>query len=348
LIEIDGASHSGSGAVVRQSVAYAALTGQPLHLIRARASRPRPGLAHQHLCAVRAICDLAGGTVEGASLGSQELVFHPGKPVPTGQYRWDVGTAGSVTTLALALLPVLALTRRRVDVELHGGLFQDFAPSYFHVKHIMVPLLAGMGLAVDAQMLRPGYVPRGAGVLRLVVRRGRSLRPVVLPHAGPVQRVWGVSLASHLAQRQVASRMAEAARRELAAAGYRSVHIDELDDATAVQPGAAFALFADREQGARLGADRAGAPRRCAEAIGEATARQLLEAIQTGATLDRFAADQILPFAALADGESRVRIPQLTEHIETAAWLAEAFLGAEIHIEDQVLTVAGRPIDAVT
>jgi RNA 3'-terminal phosphate cyclase (ATP) len=349
LIEIDGSSYSGSGAVVRQSVAYAALTGQPLHVIRARAARPRPGLAHQHVCAVRALCDLVGGTVEGASVGSRELVFHPGTRLPAGQYRWDVGTAGSVTTLALALLPVLAQTRRGVDVELHGGLFQDFAPSYFHVKHVMLPLLAGMGLLADAQMLRPGYVPRGEGVLRLVVRRGpSSLRPVVFPHAGRVQRVWGISLASHLSQRQVASRMAEAARRELAAAGYREVDIDELDDTTAVQPGAAFALFADRASGARLGADRAGAPRRRAEAIGVSTARQLLQAIQAGATLDRFAADQVVPFAALAAGASRVRIPERTEHIETGAWLAKTFLGAEVHIEDQVLTVAGRPIAAIT
>jgi RNA 3'-terminal phosphate cyclase (ATP) len=348
LIEIDGASHSGSGSIVRQSVGYAALTGQPVHLIRARAGRPRPGLAHQHLCAVRAIHDLVGGTMDGATLGSQELVFRPGRRSPAGKYRWDVGTAGSVTTLALALLPVLARTRRRVDVELCGGLFQDFAPSFFHLKHVTLPLLTRMGLPADVQMLRPGYVPRGEGVLRMTVRRGpQSLRPTVLPHAGTVQRVWGISLASHLAQRRVTRRMAEAARHELAAAGH-SVDIDEVEDTTAVQAGAAFALFADREAGVRVGADRAGAPRRRAEGIGATTARQLLGVIQTGATIDRFAADQILPFAALADGESRVRVPHLTEHIETGIWLAQVFLGAEVHIEDRMLAIAGRPLDPVS
>ena len=37
-----------------------------------------------------------------------------------------------------------------------------------------------------------------------------------------------------------------------------------------------------------------------------------MEDLQTGATLDRYAADQVIPFAALAAGESRFRIPQMS------------------------------------
>jgi RNA 3'-terminal phosphate cyclase len=44
-----------------------------------------------------------------------------------------------------------------------------------------------------------------------------------------------------------------------------------------------------------------------------------VEDLHTGATLDRYAADQVIPFAALAAGESRCRIPQITEPMESNA-----------------------------
>ncbi|MER6411270.1 RNA 3'-terminal phosphate cyclase [Streptomyces humidus] len=56
LLEIDGGACSGSGMIVRQAVACAAVTGTPVHLRHVRAHRPRPGLRHQHLCAVEAVC----------------------------------------------------------------------------------------------------------------------------------------------------------------------------------------------------------------------------------------------------------------------------------------------------
>jgi RNA 3'-terminal phosphate cyclase len=117
--------------------------------------------------------------------------------------------------------------------------------------------------------------------------------------------------------------MAEAARGVLATAGYQA-EIEAQEDTRALQPGAALALFADLAGGTRLGADQAGAPRRRAEAIGQSVAQQLVEDLRTGATLDRYAADQLIPFAALAVGESRFRIPQRTEHMESNAWLAHA------------------------
>jgi RNA 3'-terminal phosphate cyclase (ATP) len=134
--------------------------------------------------------------------------------------------------------------------------------------------------------------------------------------------------------------MAEAACGVLATAGYRA-DIAVQNDTSALQPGAALTLFADLAGGTRLGADQAGAPRRRAEAIGRYVAQHLLEDLQTGATLDRYAADQLIPFAALAAGESRFRIPQITEHVESNVWLAEVFLGAEVMIAGQVLSITG-------
>jgi RNA 3'-terminal phosphate cyclase len=70
-------------------------------------------------------------------------------------------------------------------------------------------------------------------------------------------------------------------------------------------------------------------------------ASHLRNDLKSGATLDHFAADQIIPFAALAGGESRFRIPRLTDHVHSNAWLAIEFLGARVEIEEQFMSVHG-------
>lgn len=217
----------------------------------------------------------------------------------------------------------------------------DFAPSFFHLQYVMLPLFKRMGIEADMSMDRPGYVPRGEGQISLrVTPVAHSLLHQVLEDRGPAQRVWGIALASHLAARRVSQRMAESARGLLLANGY-DAEFDIQDDTSAVQPGAALAAFVDCAGGARLGADRAGALGRPAETIGSHVARQLLADLETGAALDRFAADQIIPFAALASGESRLSVPMITDHMASGAWLARLFLGADAEMTERRLSIRG-------
>lgn len=341
VIEIDGSLHSGSGTIVRQCAAYAGLTGQAVHLVRARERRPHPGLRPQHLRAIEAVRELVDGTLEGATVGSREFTLTPGRPPAGGDYRWDIGSAGSTTALISALLPLLAFASHAVRIEVLGGLFQDNAPSFFHLLHVLGPLAERMGVHPRFEMLRPGYVPRGEGILLVEVAPTTvPLRPLQLVRPESPARVWAIALASHLLERRVSARMVEAAR-EVLATHDLSLDAETREDEAAVQAGAALALFADFDGGIRLGADRAGAPRRSSEAIGRYAARQLLEDIRSGAALDRFAADQLIPFAALAAGETRVRIPRVTEHIDSGAWLAKEFTGAEVRLDDGAMTVQG-------
>ncbi len=344
ILTIDGSRYSGSGTIVRQAVAFSALTGRPIRVIRARAKRAKPGLRPQHVRVVEAIAQLVDGHTEGLAQGSQEFSFHPGPLVAGRPYTWDIGSAGSTTMLALGVLPVLAFTASPVSVELRGGLFQDFAPSAFHLQYVLLPLLHRMGLQATVLMGRPGYVPQGHGRLTLVVQ------PLTVPfealnhdHPGPVTSVWGIALSSHLSERQVSRRMADAAHRVLAQAGYPA-EIEIRQDTEAVQRGAALALFAEEGNGVRLGADQAGARQRTAEAIGHHVAQQLIDDLRTGSTLDRHAADQIIPFAAMARGVSRFIIPAVTDHVQTSAWLAELFFDARVTYDRRHLVIQGAAV----
>ncbi|MDH4195311.1 MAG: RNA 3'-terminal phosphate cyclase [Nitrospirota bacterium] len=344
MITIDGSLFSGSGSIIRQAVAFSGLTGQPIHLVNARVKREKPGLRRQHVRVVEAMCELVNGKARGAFEGSQEIDFYPGLPglnEAKQQYCWDIESAGSTTMLALAVLPVLAFRSTPTIVEIRGGLFQDFAPSVFHLQHVVLPLLHHMGLEATLYMNRPGYVPRGKGSLSLKVKPIKhGLQPIILEEAGPVQKIWGIALASHLVERRVSHRMAESAAKALARGGYVA-DITLMEDTSAEQPGAALALFADCGAGVRLGADRAGALGRRSEDIGRYVVQHLLADFQTGATVDRFAADQIIPFAALAGGTSQFLIPQMTDHVQTGIWLARLFFGAEATTNDHHLEIQG-------
>jgi RNA 3'-terminal phosphate cyclase (ATP) len=339
-ILVDGGLQSGSGTIVRFSVALAALLGRPLRLVNARAKRPKPGLRPQHVAAVRACAELCGGKVEGAQVGSGEFTFSPGPALRSGTFAWDIGTAGSTTMLALSILPLACFAPAPVTARISGGVFQDFAPSPHHMQHVLAPLLSRMGAAVELVLVRAGYVPKGAGVIELRVRPAAGpLGPIRLREPGTVCELRGVAFSSHLAERRVSERMALACEAHLAARGLACA-IERVEDTGALHTGASLAIWAETTTGCRLGADRAGALRRSSEAIGRFVAERLLEDLATGATTDRHLADQLVFFAALARGTSRYRAPRITEHLTTNLALAERF-GARVHRREGAVQIEG-------
>ncbi len=339
-IHVDGAQGSGSGTIVRFSVALAALAQRPLDVINARARRAKPGLRPQHVAAIRACAELCGGKTTGLDVGSRSFTFYPGEQIRGGRFAWDIGTAGSTTMLALGILPVACFADRTVTARITGGVFQDFAPSPHHMEHVLAPLLARMGIEMELRVVRAGYVPRGAGVIELRVDPARGgLAPLVLTEQGMVRCVSGVAFASHLAERRVAERMAKTCETRLGDGGL-PCRIEREEDQLAKHPGASLAVWAETSTGARLGADRAGARRRGSESIGRYVAGHLLADLGTGATTDRYLADQLVLFAPLAKGASEYLAPRSTEHLKTNLWLAERF-GARVRLEGRRVRVEG-------
>jgi len=68
--------------------------------------------------------------------------------------------------LTLGALPLAAWRRRRCRRAITGGVFQDFSPSPFHLRHVLGPLVGRMGAGVELEVVRPGYVPAGAASSR--------------------------------------------------------------------------------------------------------------------------------------------------------------------------------------
>ena len=87
--------------------------------------------------------------------------------------------------LALSMLPLACFADRPVTARMTVGVFQDFAPSPHHMQHVLLPLLERMGVAMELQVIRAGYVPRGRGTIELFVRPAKhSLHTLTLTELG--------------------------------------------------------------------------------------------------------------------------------------------------------------------
>jgi len=340
MIYIDGSAKSGSGTIVRYAIALSSLLGEELHINNIRAKRDKPGLRPQHLASVTACARMCNAHVEGAVVNSREIVYKPGGKIKGGYYQWEIGTAGSTTLLVMTLLPLALFADKETVLRVSGGLFQDFAPSAHHMQHVLFPTLQKMGIKARLEVIRPGYVPKGGGIIQITIRPvDSSIKPLKLLKQGKVKAVTGLALSSHLREQRVSQRMAEECQKVLAGRGYQA-RIEAIWDETALQAGASLALWAETDSGCLLGSDQAGKRGRSSESIGRYVARNLLEDLKVGATVDRYLADQLIIYAALAGGATEYIIPRFTEHVDTNLWLVEK-LGARARLEGNALHIEG-------
>jgi RNA 3'-terminal phosphate cyclase (ATP) len=326
MIEVDGSVKSGSGTLLRHAISFATLLAEELHMWNIRVGRDKPGLRHQHRQSVLSCCDMCQGLVEGAEIGSMEIKYKPGKEIRGGYYKWDIGTGGSTTMLAMTLLPLACFTTEPTTFRISGGLFQDFAPSAYHMKQVLFPTLQKMGVCADLEIERPGYAEQGGGIIKIGVEPvANKIQSIKLHSCGEIKQIEGAALCSHLKQIKVSDRMANECHRILRQEGY-NVRIEAIYDTSATYEGAALAIWAEADY-CLLGSDRAGKKGRRAEGIGSYVANNLIQDINSQATVDRFLADQLIIYAALANGVTEYTIPRMTDHVEANLWLVEHILG---------------------
>lgn len=326
--------------MLRTALGLSALTGTPFEMVDIRAGRPRPGLQAQHLAAVRVVASLCNAETQGASLGSQRLVFTPAA-LCGGTIEHDIGTAGSIALVLQAALLPAAFAPKPVTLRLTGGTDVPWSPPVDYIGGVMLPVIRRFCKDVRLTVLRRGYYPAGGGVVEVNAHPAISrnaegawqrFAEIVAAKAGALVltgtalRIRGVAHASaSLAARNASARMAEAARMHCGSpADIRAEY------SPAASPGGGITLWAtysdDGELGSTsfsVGADAllGSSP----EETGENAARALLATLGAR-TLDDHLADQILPWLALTHGSLPMR--RRTGHVLSNAAVIRQFIGA--------------------
>ncbi len=332
LIELDGSTGEGGGQILRTSLALSMCTGRPMAIQRIRAKRPKPGLMRQHLTCVQAAVAVCGAKVEGAELGSQDLVFEPG-PVRAGDYAFSVGTAGSCTLVLQTVLPALMLCAESSRVSLSGGTHNPMAPPFHFLERSFAPLLRRLGVGLDLELRRLGFYPAGGGeVSALVQPAAGGLQPFDLTDRGPVQEAYAECFAPALPS-SVAVRELAALARALGWSGEQlrtpAVRQDE-------GPGnvllATMAYAHVSEVVTVFGRKGVSAAEVAGALVNEVKAYQ-----ESDGVLGQHLADQwMLPLALAVldrDGAASFTCTELTEHATTNIGVIEKFLPVRFDVD---------------
>ena len=343
-LKIDGSTGEGGGQIIRTALALSMLTGTPIEIVNIRAGRAKPGLMRQHLMCVQASQAISNATVSGVNLGSTAFIFTP-NTIKSGNYTFDIGSAGSTSLVLQTLLPALLFANSnehsKSTVTIKGGTHNPLAPTIDFVKHAFIPALTKLGMQVNIECLQAGFAPIGGGTIKATItpflRRADTL-PFKLTERGELISIAlvasNLNLDSDICKRELAS-----AQAVLVEAGIDATFITtRCNKLLGIGEGNTCYAKVTHKIG-KIHNDQhyhqeiftlLGEKRTSAEKMGNRLAGLVKRYLfKTDALVDEYLTDQLLlPLALAGGGEFTARI--ISQHTETQAWLIEQFLPVEI------------------
>jgi RNA 3'-terminal phosphate cyclase (ATP) len=197
LIEIDGSFGEGGGQILRSSLSLSMYTQQPVSIKNIRAGRKKPGLMRQHLTAVKAAEEICDAQVRGAEISSLKLYFNPGK-VKSGNFNFDIGTAGSTTLVLQTILPVLMLAEGESNIILGGGTHNEFSPPVDFLNKSFFKQLRKIGPEVSIHIRRFGFFPVGGGKINVNIKPMSNLNQIDIIKKGTHLSKWAIAYSSQI------------------------------------------------------------------------------------------------------------------------------------------------------
>ena len=168
FLKINGGYGEGGGQIIRSAIVLSCITKQSIHLENIRKNRRIPGLRPQHLTAIKILQKIANAKVIGAKLGSTELKFIPGN-IESLELVEDIGTAGSISLILQVLIPVVAISQKKLNLTIKGGTDVLWSPSIDYTQHILKEAYSRMGIEFSLELRKRGYYPKGGGEINLLV-----------------------------------------------------------------------------------------------------------------------------------------------------------------------------------
>ena len=332
MLEIDGSYGEGGGQILRTAISLSTLTKKPIKVKNIRANRSNPGIKPQHYISIHSIKELCNAEVKGLEIGSPALTFKPGD-FKGGNYKFEIGTAGSITLAFQAIILGSLKTKEPVTIQLTGGTDVKWAPSWDYFQHVFLRLLQKIGVSVNARLIKRGYYPRGGGEATITINPCKNIQPLKLDKLQEYTEVYGIVNIANLPD-HISTRIQHATIKTLLKSDLKTTL--DVEQTESLSPGTGITLWTETDD-TILGSTLLGERGLLSEEIGKNAATNLLNEIEAESTLDVYAFDQLLPYMALAkeNGSSSCIVKNISNHAQTNMWLIKQFFDVDFQAKQE-------------
>ncbi|MBC8516831.1 MAG: RNA 3'-phosphate cyclase [Nitrosopumilus sp.] len=318
FLKINGGHGEGGGQIIRSAIALSCITKKSIHLENIRKNRKISGLRPQHLTAITILQKIANAKVIGAEIGSTELKFIPGN-IENLDLEADVGTAGSIPLILQVLIPVVALSHKKLDLKIKGGTDILWSPTIDYTQHVLREAYSRMGIKFSFELSKRGYYPKGGGEINLQIYPS-DLKSISFSKR-KTNDVKLICSFSKLSNEEIENKIKEIVKKLNAENLIVNVEI-KLEEA--LDSGASMLIYSI-DDNSIIGIDALYNKKTCKFDLD-------IDKFIQSYSIDDNLADMIVVPASLANGKTIFQVKEITKHLETNLFVTSKITGCKYGI----------------
>ncbi|AJM91403.1 MULTISPECIES: RNA 3'-terminal phosphate cyclase [Nitrosopumilus] len=316
FLKINGEFGEGGGQIIRSAISLACITKQPIHIENIRKNRKVPGLKPQHLTAIKILKKISNSEVIGDKIGSAELKFIPGQ-VENSKLFEDVGTAGSISLILQVLIPVVAISQKKLELTIKGGTDVKWSPTIDYTKHILKEAYSRMGIKFSLELKKRGYYPKGGGEINLEVYPSKIKSISLLKRKTNQAKV--ICTYSKIPSKKIENEINKI-KDKLSKANF--VVETEIKEQNAIDSGASLLIY-NIDENSIIGIDSLFDKKIQSFDI------DCNGFLENQLAVDKNLADMLVVPASLASGKTRFQVKEITKHLETNLFVTSKITGCK-------------------
>jgi len=318
FLKINGSHGEGGGQIIRSAITLSCITKKPIHIENIRKNRKVSGLKPQHLTAITILQKVANAKVIGAEIGSTELKFIPGN-IENFDLDANVGTAGSIPLILQVLIPVIALSKKYLNLKIKGGTDVLWSPTIDYTQHVLKEAYSRMGINFSFELIKRGYYPKGGGEIELKVIPS-NIRSISFSKR-KTKNIKLICSFSKLAKEKIESKVNEITKK-LIRADYQ-VDI-EIKNEEGLDSGSSLLIFSIDDDSI-IGIDTLYNKKTCDFDLD-------IDSFLEKNSIDDNLADMLVVPASLCDGKTIFPVNKITKHLETNLFVTSKITGCKYGI----------------